>query len=83
VVSEVRPVITEVLEVIAAPPPKTGVAETVKLLGAAPQFEHPTVSVAEVSAIARAEMVAIGWDVLTVNVFAALVNPPDSIVTLT
>jgi hypothetical protein len=63
VVSEVRPVITEVLEVIAAPPPKTGVAETVKLLGAAPQFEHPTVSVAEVSAIAMAEMVAIGLGV--------------------
>jgi hypothetical protein len=62
VVSEVRPVITDVLEVMAAPP-KTGVAETVKLLGAAPQFEHPTVSVAEVSAIASAEMVAIGLGV--------------------
>jgi hypothetical protein len=75
VVSEVRPVITDVLEVIAAPPPKTGVAETVKLLGAAPQFEHPTVSVAEVSAIAMAEMVAIGLGVVTVVDTVALVWP--------
>jgi hypothetical protein len=59
------------------------VADTVKLSGSAPQFVQPTVKVAEVSATVRAEMVAIGWDVLTVNVFAALVNPPESIVTLT
>jgi hypothetical protein len=73
---------TLVLEVIAAPPP-WGVAEIVKLSGSAPQLVQPTVNVAEVSATVRAEMVAIGWDVLTVNVFAALVNPPESIVTLT
>jgi len=71
----VRPVITEVLEVIAAPPPKTGVAETVKLLGAAPQLEHPTVSVAEVSATVSAEMVAIGLGVVTVVDTVALDKP--------
>jgi hypothetical protein len=47
----------------------------VKLLGAAPQFEHPTVSVAEVSAIAMAEMVAIGLGVVTVVDTVALDKP--------
>ena len=58
-VSGDRPEITFVLEVIAAPP-ATGVAETVKLSGAAPQLVQPTVRVAEVSSTEIAEMVAVG-----------------------
>ena len=53
---------TFVLEVIAGPP-ETGVAETVKLVGGAPQFVQSIVKVAEVSATVRAEMVAIGFGV--------------------
>lgn len=56
---------TLVLEVIAGPP-ATGVAETVKLVGGDPQFVQPTVKVAEVSATARAEMVAVGFGVAIV-----------------
>ena len=48
---------------VIADPPATGVAETVKLEGAAPQLAQPTVKVAEVSATVRAEIVAIGFGV--------------------
>ena len=69
-----RPEMTFVLEVIAAPPAR-GVAETVKLVGGAPQFVQPTVKVAEVSATVRAEMVAIGFAVVTSLETVALVWP--------
>ena len=61
-VSEVRPEMTFVLDVIADPP-VTGVAETVKLVGGAPQLVQPTVRVAEVSATVKAEIVAVGFGV--------------------
>jgi hypothetical protein len=65
---------TFVLDVIADPP-ATGVAETVKPVGGAPQFVQPTVKVAEVSATVRAEIVAIGFGVVTVVETVALVWP--------
>ena len=62
------------MELIAAPP-ATGVADTVKLVGEAPQLVQPTVRVAEVSATVKAEMVAIGFGVVTVVETVALVWP--------
>lgn len=79
-VSEERLEITFVLEVIAGPP-ATGVAETVKLSGAAPQLVQPTVRVAEVSRTEIAEMVANGFGVVTFSVAAGLVSPPWATVT--
>jgi hypothetical protein len=51
------------------------VADTVKLSGSAPQFVQPTVKVAEVSVTVRAEMVAVGFGVVTVVETVALVWP--------